>query len=611
MALGALHRSMRRVVEVASSRAELAAPLTFGVGTFLLLSVFKRWATIHLDTARDMLIARDCTWGARCWGIGASSSFPDVVHGAAWIHALQIRDGLSVSITSFQRIIDVLLAGAAGLVAWIDRAVFERPSGLWAWALWFPLALAVASYPVLWNPTLLPIAAVVLQALLFQGVRTSRGHWFIAAGLACALVVDLHWANIFELPFLLFAVIACAATPWLIGPASVLALVALLAIDSPAALEHNSQVASSYAVLPMSAAAVFAGSMLRGFFLSRPAVERARLLAMVQVGYVGLSMVAVGAVTGHPLHSRYFALAVAPAAWLLGRGKRSSAPRGRSAAMAALLVTVGYIAVWAADRAWNQDLRLDQVEPIAMSLYGRGLSFADIRRHLRGPKAFEVIAALAPFEPRLSEFSRGSAGADILQFRTKQKALPRPLPEGWTTVSLGGEDVAVLASYEPFVQTDDFEFCRESSGPSECMHLSFEEDELERRRDDGWRARAYPAFRALQQRFPTQEIAGSRVRFRLHTRPPPGASARYVFALQGSGEVAWRIDDAPGVRDAPFPAVEVQLSGQEAGEMVFSGVVPMDSPYTFRAWLPAFVELPVGPAAEAFRDAARPSALAR
>src|SRR2546429_3406087 len=100
-----------------------AAAIGVAFGTFALLSAFKRWAPIHLDTARDMLIARDCNIGSQCWGAGPPSSFPGVVLGAIWVHMLQVRAALGVSIAGFQRIIDVLLAGAAGRVSVAGRAV--------------------------------------------------------------------------------------------------------------------------------------------------------------------------------------------------------------------------------------------------------------------------------------------------------------------------------------------------------------------------------------------------------------------------------------------------------------------------------------------------------
>src|SRR5271156_4451156 len=47
-------------------------------------------APVHLDTARDLLLARDAAEGLARGLAGPPSSFAHLVQGAAWIHVLEV-----------------------------------------------------------------------------------------------------------------------------------------------------------------------------------------------------------------------------------------------------------------------------------------------------------------------------------------------------------------------------------------------------------------------------------------------------------------------------------------------------------------------------------------
>ena len=584
----------------------LSIAIAFALGTFLLLTIFKQWAPIHLDSGRDLLIARECAIGSHCPGAGAPTSFHGFFQGALWPRVLELRDLSGVGLAALERIVDALFGAAAGVVAWVGYTTFDRRSALWTWVLWFPVMLSWIEYPNLWNPSLLPIGMTLFQGALFHGVRVRRARWFLLAAIAGALTIELHLVNAVEIPFLLFAIVAYAPRPAVVAPAAMVILLALIGIDSPGAVAKNLHAAQPYTLLIVAAmvTAVGGGIWARHRLPSQPDGDRVWTLAVGQIAYVALLLVGLSVVTGHGFTPRYCTAAIAPFAWIIGRSR----VRTWLAACAVFVVVGLHLKSWAVDRP-HRAIKLHDVDAIATELYGRGLSFAYLRRHLRGPNAFDLLSVLAAMEPHLTEPNSASAGPDILVFRTSRSALPGPLPAAWKTVKLDGKDVAVIASYQPFVETDQLEVC---CGDLElhptCVRVRVDQDFDPRRRTD-WLSRSYPSLASLKHAFPESQLDGTRVSYRLAVRVPPSVRPRAVFALQSGRELAWRIDRASGTDETLFPATQVHLGAQPQpdGSIVFSTLVPKGRSFEFRAWLPAYAELPEGVEAEVFRAAIRPT----
>ncbi|MFY0533298.1 hypothetical protein [Nannocystis pusilla] len=97
------------------------ASLAYFAGTWALLASFRAHAPVHLDTARDLLIARDCALGGPCPGAGPRSSFGGLMQGTTWSRLLELREHLGWDLAAIERVADLLVACAAALVPLVAR----------------------------------------------------------------------------------------------------------------------------------------------------------------------------------------------------------------------------------------------------------------------------------------------------------------------------------------------------------------------------------------------------------------------------------------------------------------------------------------------------------
>lgn len=550
------------------------APLAFFAGTWALLTLFRVHAPLHLDTARDLLTARDCVFAGHCHGAGPRSSFGELMQGALWSHLLELHASLGLGLVALERVADLLIAAAAAVVPLVARRL-GAPQHALTWALWLPATLITCGYPRLWNPTPWPLVLVWTFLALLQAARTGGAAMFTVAAVALALAVDVHVATGVLVPLFVAVVVACARRPAVALPLAGAAMVAVLALDSPGAFAENRERLGPHApaIAGGVIAAIVAGLYARRWFAGA-GEQRARRVALAVCVHHGAVLIALSLISGHHLDPRYFAPIVTPAAllvsvWLDPRVQRARRP-GWWHALAIALVVGWHLQHWFELRGRPQ-FRLIDVEPIAAELYGRGLAFGDLYRHLRGPGAFDLISVLAALEPADGRRA-GSDGPDLLLLRARRDALPRPLPAGWSIVELAGSHVAVIVAYAPWVRSDPLTICRADERDG-CEQFPVAVERFAA--GTLWTERAYAGIVDVPRRF-----AGAKsLVYRLSAQVPEDGPARELVLF----------DDDCGRWS--FVGTEARSLPLTPGPQVLEFTVTPRS--RCRGWLPHFAEVEV------------------
>lgn len=563
--------------------------LQFFIGTFALLTVFKLWAHPHLDTARDILIARDCIDGARCSHAGAPSTFHDLVHGALWIRLLELRERIGLGLAALQRIVDLLLAGASAVIPILSVRAVRRRAGLLAWSAWIVLAKLSIGYPDLWGPTLTQVALVLFWWALMTAVSKGDAWRFAAAGLALGAALDLHVAFAMLVPLTLFVAVATSNRPVVAAAGIVVLPAAFVGAISRGAFAQNGAIALRHwtTVALVFVAACVAGWSARRFMMTvEPETRVTRATWIVCAGFV--FCVVVGTViTGHRFAIRYLAPVVTPVAvlWCTHREAPTSRRRTAEVVISTMLVAT-HVAYYGLDRWCYPGLRLHEVEAVAEHLY-RTHSFSSLYRHVRGHDAFQVIGVLAALEPSGPRPSESPSGDDIL-IAQYSGASTSP-----GEAQVGG---AHLVKYHPFVQVDDFDVCTSiGMGAAECHRIHFDPLDIDGATAGGWVARAYPRQSAISRAFGVMDFGGRQVSYTLRLSLSKERGCHHIKTVWDLGELHWqivRIDDVPFKGDVPGSEATVCGGDGGQGSITFSTSVPANRGFLFRAWLPPFVEIP-------------------
>jgi hypothetical protein len=557
----------------------------FFAATWALVSLLPIHAPVHLDTARDLLLARDCALEFVCEG--PRSSFGGWSQGALWTRVLALREVFGLDLAAIERIAHVALAAGAALLPAAARSLGREATTI-TWAVWFAATAWTIGYPIMWNPTLWPLALGLAHLLVFRAVQTRRSLPFVGAAVALAIAVDLHVASAILIPFHLAVVVATAVRPMLVAASAVVVAVGILRVASPAAFVQNWGLVASYAhaVVLVVVLAAATGWALRRHLASLVGSMRAEWTARGLCVYLGVVPPVLALAADHQLHARYLAPVIVPAVLLAAP---RSAPHRRESIRRSLItilvVVLGYVSVWIGDRILNPRFRLVEVDAVADELYGRGLSFADLYQRLRGPDTFHLLATLAAVEPLQRQAVRRDGGSQLV-LRVRRADLPDPLPVGWSVAELDSSHVAVVVPYEPWVQLDTIEVCTDSPQVSDALPTCsrIEVDPSIFRQGEGmrWADRAYPSLPGLRR--PRQ---GDRVSYRMRLRPN-GDAARDIRLFPDRCK-GWRIEQAAATIDptATSARVDKKLMG---GEIVFSVVAGPGC----RWWWPPFAEIRVG-----------------
>jgi hypothetical protein len=556
------------------------------------------------DTARDLLLARDCVDAGLCGMAGPRASFGGFTQGAIWIHLLELC-----------RFLGLGLRGARGFVLFLDALsaalLYAAPRRLCGWAAG-PAAgaiyLLVSGYcielPILWNPSMLPLPLAIfylcLSSLAFGGELQAA----VAAGVALALSFDAHLVCAALVPFFLGAVVATARRPLFAAPLAVLAMAASSYASSRGAWVADLPLLLGAKLLCGAAlgAILLLGVSLRARAKLASPITRARATLVGACVYYGVVVVALRLVTGHPLAPRYFA-AVVPAAAILGGAILSGAlrerkiPEVRPGRANGLVVVVGALIVAllgrlpsrATDAGWTAL----EVETLASSLYAEGWRYRDLELHLRGPDAHALLAALAPYGPgAAAPHAPSSISDDLVVAKVSRARLPGEIPSEWRLIDMGREWVAVTRRASSWLSLAELETCERTSSrtPQHCEPVNLVADADAQAATGTFASRAYPSLDPRRGGF-TSGDDGPPAPFHWSVAVKVHAEDETRVLSVVEPRLPWRIEHLDGVRRrGSVPGGEVTLGGPGEGSVVFGIDVPPQAVEGFRRWLPSFIE---------------------
>ncbi len=451
------------------------------------------------------------------------------------------------------------------LFAWTLMGLVRRSTALLATLLFFVEAIALVEYPVLWNPTLVPIVSVLFFASLMGLLRRGRLIDALLAGVCLSLVVDVHLVHFVYVPVYLLAVGTACRRPWwavLLGSAACLGLLWLV---SRGALMHNlAQLHAAGLLLPVAWALpvpFLVGLAWRDAYdvLEAPVLQFLLLAFVCLVLMLG-PVVAQQIAIGHAVVPRYFLPAIPLATLLL-------AHLSRQLPGSWMLRRVSFVLVWGytlflalAVVRWIGPSKTywsaAEVEALAGALHRKGYSYETLVRHLRGPEHQLLLKCLAVFAPQRPAAARTLRRTEALYVtRLHWSALPRHWGPERELALLGGPSVVQLRRLETWVDVD----CKKP-----CAYAS---------------VRPVSHFRRATVSFLDRPVRELRYSVVIRGSDP----ARTIRVL--GRHSPWRIAGVSGVRwSGKLPARQVVLlrSAQKTGTITFrvrpehppSGVVP-------------------------------------
>lgn len=539
----------------------------------------------HLDTARDLLTARDLAAGRQVLP-AVPSSFEQVWHAALWIRALQLWIWSGLSLQSLH--LAILLGHAAAAAAvWTGLrpltsgglALATAAGSLWA-------GLEVAEVPILWNPSLLPLPAAALSWSLLRLARGGGAGAGVLAALTLGVCSQIHAVTLLLTPAVLFALALASRRPVLCLPAGAGAFAAAWSagsLDVAAALLHR---------VPAGAAAIFAlavvlaGLVLRRPYRALPDADRAFALALAASISCAAALTLQAAWLGRALEPRYLSplAPIAPIALALGtRGlwgaarKRMGSAWRPAAAFAFVGLALGTHGRPRRECSWT----LFDARDLAMRLLDEGWRAEDLVRHLRSPDAprrlLGSVLAFLP-EPPPGEPPAHLRECDLLAVKVPLEAIRAP-PREWEIAPLGEGQVAVLRCLPSALAWQEPKLCyapasapeKEACAPA---RFNFSTELLS--------DQSYPA---LMGGPGNSWPEGDRVRVRAIVGVA-GAPRGERIVETFSPPPRWRVSRGEGDPSGHT----IALAPGEAGVLVFTAELASGSDYSASPFPPDFVE---------------------
>jgi len=455
------------------SRLRAAAIILLVTGiAFLWLGATRDSPRVHLDTARDWLLARDRLAGG-CPSWGPVASVLDLRQGTLWLRVLAAGLAVGLDSTALQRCLEALQALGAGLLAWGAWRLGRRSltAALLA-GVYVVFLRAIEPGDQLWNPAVAHPGAAVF-AVGWLGLAAGGGLGLaVLAGAGAAVAVLGHVLGLIVLPLLALGLALGRSRPIVSLATGFATFAGLVLLDSwdAAILDARALAANGYGALLLSAtvAGAAGGLALRrrwlglaeglrlGLFLGLALVVATLAPAVIP----GLVQVAEGSRFAYLLPA-FAALALALGGDALSRRLPTAARRAAVAVVLALALGGGRAAWHSRDHAGPDALwRLPELERLAADLYGRGATFAELFRRVQGPWDTYVVGTLAGLDPSpLPSDDDHGPGHGLLVLRLAKAAVPATLPAGWRRVDVSHDYAALLRDAPGGVAADDLVRC--------------------------------------------------------------------------------------------------------------------------------------------------------
>jgi hypothetical protein len=573
--------------------------------SFLLLELCVDTPPLHEDTARDLLLARDCVDAGRCAMAGPTASFGGLAQGALWIHLLETSRAAGLGIRGVRAIVLALASAAAALVAFTPRRLCGWSAGPAAWAVMIAATASTIELPVLWNPSALPLPLALFYLALLALAASGDLLSAAALGVTLSLSIDAHVVCVGLVPLAVGVVVATAARPVLASFTAGSLLVCMSLASSVGAVTRDlpslsAERVPSFALLAIS---VSIGVAARRRTRAASAQARVRAVLWAACGYFGIAVALACWATGHPLAPRYVA-PIVPAAAILAAGVAigalgGGAPGLRRALVGNAAVVLAAVVVLLTSRhPFRGDAHLSwtavDAEVLAPFISARGWTYGDLYRHLRGPESRALLAALAPYLPAPDGTPHSPPQDDVLLLKVSAVGARAPDAARWIVADLPGGAVALSRSAPSWLDASLLDLCVGHVGSEpRCVRTGLGRGDPDRGAQGTVSQRAYPELENLGRDLSSSETNRSgtlRWTIALRLRPHMEGVA-HVLTL-ADRDPSWRIERVDGARyRGSLPSREVILedvSGE--GRIVFAVDVTVDRTAGFRAWLPSMIE---------------------
>jgi hypothetical protein len=578
---------------------DVALFVALALGAWAVCEWLRQSPTVAPDTARDLRLAQACLHGGSC-SRGAWSG-ARLLQGALWIRllALDLRHGWSTeTLHHLLLALDGVAAAVVGLATrrWVAPALAVA-------AAWFYLAAGLVAIhdPNLWNPSLVLLPLALAHAALLRAVARGEAGGAAIAGAFLALAIDTHVVSAALLPLFLVALLATARRPVASSSALVIAMVAVLLLDSLDAWLANARLADE-AVMIAGACTLIAIATL-GLLARRWLVVLAprRRCQMVTVGIAAVSLPVALLARSNIENSawRYLVIAlpsgvvVAAAIVIVPAqriGDRLRGPLGRFRG-AVVFALAGPLVLWSGYRGLMRGHRYDEpanawpladAQAIGRALAARGIDHASVREHLQMQSAV-VADTIAAFD---SAPTARPLDGDLLLLRVPSAAVPHPCPPDWMAIPISHERTAVVTRQVPVLDRHHIRLCfGPLIGGGECLDTGVGSDPA----IESETTPAMPGARAAWERWRARASQPASVRCTLDAAAPPADSATLLWMVAAD----WRIESVDGLwyRRSSSRAIVIDGGGNH-GRVSLTRELSADSRFPPPLWPPAIAEVP-------------------
>jgi hypothetical protein len=449
-------------------------PVGHGALTFVILWLAASTPTLHVDTVRDLLTARDCSDLGVCHALGAGSSLDGFSQGSAWIGLLGIVQMLGGGIRAVQIVVILFESLGVAILShvtarWISADHAAPAAAIFAYWLWM-----AANPALLWNPSVVPLPVALAFAGLVVGAHTGRIAPLALAGLSVAVATMGHVVCILLLvPLLLVAAIAARSVARALC-AGALALVLPLVALSPAMLQLNVQAAVDRGwAWPGFACAI---TLLVGGFACRrrwahlPAIAKTVIVAAACGGPVVAGIV-WHVIAGRGLDVWRYTLPAAPAlSWLggaaascllhaIGRKAESPVRTGGAVASGLALAVMLLPALLFPHRTSRRDLRFKDVDVVAPRASAIRTSWDDLAIGLQGPLCWDLAIGISVDAP-IGERSRDPGRQQAIRVLDFDRATSPLVGNAGSIVDLAYGRAAAISPIDSWIRWAEAQVCR-------------------------------------------------------------------------------------------------------------------------------------------------------
>lgn len=420
-------------------------------------------APLHEDTSRDLAFARDLVDASVLHRHGAWASFAALEQGTTFIDLLALCRLAGLGFADIGHVMTTLLAASVALLVWAalqllpgradDPGARERGAIVAGLVLLAGLPLVV-ELPVLWQPTLLPLPLVLAHVALWRLLRDGSALDALALALFVALALDIHIVSLAFVPLAVFVIASCSRRPLLASLLAALSGAALLGLSSwDAWVDDLARLHARGWLIPLGVGLALVwllGLLLCARVAGLAWLRRLQLAWLAEAALLLVLAIAAWSDATLQLAGRYLAPFVPALAlalgWLAGEA-RTLAQRRAGVAVAIGLVLLASMRLREHARelphqvAWT----LVEVEPLALLLHERGLTWTELVGRLQGPGTPALLGMLASVvEPGSATPASPTQGLLVLALTAEQRdAVQAELPSDAQVLALA-DDLHVL-----------------------------------------------------------------------------------------------------------------------------------------------------------------------